>query len=339
MATFNGVPMVAGGTASAVRPPQADIEQFRQLLAAIDSMTATGGRGDDLFSDLAGLVKSARGEEAATRGAYTDALRRGAPETSPLADLVARSLGTAAAGLTGSESPRQLAESTIHEQQARLTANHAQELESLAAAYNRAADRAARLGDTEMEVKLREKVARNREQQAEKLNVLKLLMQSRLQERSLAAQSSREAGRESSMATRAERVALIGQGINPDTGKPLPFGGGHSPLRTNAGASGFVTEAQAQTNFNKLLSLAKEKGAFGATYREKRILNYVMDNYRPSVRFAADPQGFIDHLLTLYTPDGKPIIPRDPKNPAQIRADILPRFQAMIKSYWPNEQP
>jgi hypothetical protein len=180
-----------------------DDSVLQALLSEYSRTSALKPDFDELFTGLAEMARGAQGEAQSARGAYETARQQPPATTPPLADLVARSMGQLASDLTGRQSPRDLAESTIKREQTMLHLRQTEELERLAMAYGKAADRAGRLGDTEMELKLRERLSQRREQTQEKLNILRLSISEHLADKREMGAAARSGAANTAAHTRA----------------------------------------------------------------------------------------------------------------------------------------
>lgn len=146
-----------------------------------------------------------------------------APDTAQ-ADFLTRLTGAASDALTGGAGAGKTAEDTITQGKAAFEAKRHERLSLLAGAYEKAADRAAKLGDTEAEIKWRTKLAKVEADQKDIHEALDV--QSRLKAAEVAANAQRATtamdvqGRKDVAEINArsgEREAQINHGINPDT--------------------------------------------------------------------------------------------------------------------------
>ena len=108
---------------------------------------------EELFKVLGSRRQQADEQLSQSGQMLTSATNAPPPETPPLADLVARSIGNVAASFTGTEAPRQQAEDIIKSKQHQLMVKRTQELSQLKDMYDKAFERSSKLGDIEATLK------------------------------------------------------------------------------------------------------------------------------------------------------------------------------------------
>lgn len=324
-----------------------------RLMQTLGALQGTNPNFDDLFANLARAVLGAR-QEADTAGrAFQSELAKGPPQTNPLADALARAAGGAADLFTGRDTGRALATETIRGEQNTLLQKRKESLTALEGAYQRAADRAAKLGDFETEMQFltkRDSALKNSENLSKMLMAnaeFELTRQGRAEEhinrmglqalenqgrldlsqkeysQNVALQRIREQG--------DQRVAYINQGLDPnDPTKPL-IGSKAQSIR-NAVAKGFLNTQQWQTHYFDVVNQARSgKPDFKGPKLIQRVLSIAPDH-----TYADDPDRWLSYLLTLPDPNrpDKPLIPRDANgNPVRAYDETIKKYMAR---YFPN---
>ena len=335
---FNEAPTAAAPRAAAPTPPNLlEDPLMRAMRRQIEAAITGGGEDEALFTEIAKAAGLAQQEAGGARTAFESAARAPIPTTPPLADLVARSLGQLSSSLLGRQEPRELAEQTIKNEQARITARHAQEIELLANAYQKAADRASKLGDTEMEVKLREKIAKSREQQTEKISMLKLFMQERLaQLRETGMDERAQAAQKESF---KRTIAASGFWF-PEWGPQpvaLPAAGGRYSGRTS-GAK-WPTIDQMADNWRQIEAKHTTKNVWGSpTGINKHGLraSILAGALPPPEEWRDNPDAYMEYLVNLTMPFHPDVnlwgYKKGQKRPPAFDVGV----RALVKRYYPD---
>lgn len=308
---------------------------------------------DSILEELGRALMGARQQEATAKSAFDTELAKGPPRTNPMADAIARAMGGAADMFTGRESGGKLAGQTIDTEQGLRLQKRKESLTALEGAYQRAADRASKLGDFETEMKFltkRDSALKDVE------NVSKMLManaefelgrQARAEEHTnrMGLQSLENQGRlnlsqqeygqnvalQGIKETGDQRVAYINQGLDPDDPTKQLTGSKASRVR-NAAALGFLTTQQWQNHF---FDAANKSRAGNVEFKGVKLINRVL-NIAPDQTYINNPDGWLDFLLNMQDPNkkDKPLIPRGSDGfpvPAW-----RPTITAYMKRYYPE---
>jgi hypothetical protein len=301
-----------------------DADPILGILFKMWEKASSSGGPDPLLEEMARKTMGAQGAAAGAQGQLESARGAPIPRTDPMADLIARSLGGLASKMTGRPEPQAEAENLIKGEQALLLAQRAENLEHLGKQYERAANRAEKLDDTENAIKLRELHDKKMQERAETLSMIRVGMaeradrlkedrarahDTRLTDRAVANQTSRDAA--------AERRSWIMAGSGGYTG------------RVNT-ALKWSTQEQFGDNWNKIVEQSTKTEWGGGKKIDRRELRQRILNggAPPPEEWRGDPQRYIDYLETLEDP----LLPNKPL----FDKSFSPALVRLVKRYWPD---
>jgi len=135
-------------------PPVSAQEMISRLMSQLGSEHP---EIDEVFGALAARRDAASQAEASTKQQLQTAQAAPTPTTNPTADLLTRAIGSVAGTFTGSDQPQKNARDLIEAEQKKLLLKHTQDLAQLSDAYDKAYDRATKLGILEDQLKYAEK--------------------------------------------------------------------------------------------------------------------------------------------------------------------------------------
>lgn len=337
-------------------PPALANNPIAKSLAALWDQSGNGT--SDLFTELAKQVAASQSEAGTAKTALAGAVASPIPQTDPAIQAIMASLGNAASGLTGSAMPSEHAKSLIETDTKNLQQKRLDSIDQLSKAYQRAADRAEKMGDTETEIKFREKLAKQHEERGALLSMMNTTLEGTLanqrQDRALTAERTLQIGLATSHGIQAqqlqsmndtsnERVAYIQQGLDPDDPtKALT----HSKAQRvrDAVNTGFVSAKDWAIRMAKITDESSKKGLLGTVkYDTGRLRNLALNSLPPDLSYATSPKQYVDVLLSLHDPEDKTgtkfLFPRDPRNPNMPTKAWEDRIRAYVQRWWPGYNP
>lgn len=128
---------------------------------------------DTLFSELAKRRVAAETEAASAKQQYENVDNAPLPSTSPLADLVTRAMGSVAGTFQGSRKPVDEANALIDKERQALLVKRTQDLARLDSHYEKAAERARKLGDEDTAMQFQIKREQTNKTRGELLDLIK----------------------------------------------------------------------------------------------------------------------------------------------------------------------
>lgn len=334
------------------------------LSSLVGTLSQFGGDEDldELFRQISDRATNLENDATAAGTRLQRARDLPMPQTSPVADALVHSIGNAASLFTGEKGPKEHAQGLIDLEQKMLLQKRSETLASLESAYERAADRAARLGDTETELKLRAKMEKAQQNRSMLLNMMHATITGKQTEEREVKLENLRAGHEAQLRQglqeselnwrgqqedlnrhQDERNHFISQGINPDTMKPLPAGGGKYSGRLGK-TSMWLTDAQWTDKLQKIMAGTKTTG-FGKNikYDTGKIRNRILNELAPAAMFVNDPRGLFNRLAYMSDPNDKagirPLFPRDKKDPSLLDPTWEKRLIKYVQQYYPDWVP
>jgi hypothetical protein len=136
-------------------------ESAREMIARLMSTIGSPNPEiDELFSAMSGRRVAADQAEQSAQQQLQQAQAAPPPTTPPAADLITRAIASVAGTFQGSDQPGKNAEAMISAEQKKLMLKHASDLAQLSDVYDKAYDRATKLGVLEDQLKYAEKRAK-----------------------------------------------------------------------------------------------------------------------------------------------------------------------------------
>ena len=328
----------------------------RRIAALFDQSLGTGGGMEDIIKDLGRQLFAAQTDATATQTKLSEAVAAPAPTTDVNIDTILRSLGGAASSLLGTNEPKVTAAKLIEDEQKMLTQKREENLGLLSDAYKRAADRAAKLGDMESEIKFRAQFEKTTQQQTTLRQMLTSAVEGKQadvrQTKALSAErdlrldlAERESGAQFTLELLRqkgdERTELIRQGLDPDdpTGN-TQLTRSKAALTQKAAASGFLTTANYTLRFQQAINSVKTRGmgGFGITYDWKKLATKVIE-LPPDIAYATNWRAWQAHLLELPNPNdpSRPLFPKDANG--AVKEPYKRLLQNYFRKHFPDDFP
>ncbi len=338
-----------------------DIEQILNGLQT--NATQSSRDMEDALAELSKRLMGMRGEAGQARQQLREGIEAPAPQVDPIAQTLLRTMGLASETLTGQQGAFKESQQLIAGQQEQLNQRRAESLKELEQAYRDAAARADQMGDKETSLKMKVKVDKYIQDQANLAQMRRTVVENKLTTERDQVKDSREATlrkglQQSELTWRTgqaalenqsqERIAYIQQGLDPSdpSGKtPLPVA--KSQRFAAAKSLGFVDPSFRAQALEDVYTKSKKETGWGPNAKvsyDTDAIRVKLFDVPPSADLSLDPQtGVMTTAAEFWNAmdpkdPNKPLYPRDKKNPQLLAQPYRARLIAYLQRYYPSVQ-